>query len=198
MNKNTFNVFPPVFPLATLTVVFIMFLFSFIILTFAQNILRKGLSLIIPEITLVCCCFSQIQIFIVVTLQSFLIKSIERSSGVILCNKINQKKDIIQSIDMYRKHQLATTSTFKILTESMRYSMVMCLFCYVLMIIINVYILIIEVNSTHPETFVSMVKAVAGSFILFAGVASMDQERTLSTEYFRIFVLTNKILHKIL
>lgn len=169
--------------MSIITVTLELILSIWLIAVFYRDVSRKGLVFIAPEVTLLCASFIQFHIFSVTTICGFFLRKIEKLSGLTFCKKVKGGENIIKCIITYRKYQLAMTSTLKVFTNAMKYSLAICLICFVFVIIVNLYYLIIEANLKNLEMYISVIRVSSGTFMLVVSIAATDSERMVSNTY---------------
>lgn len=159
--------------------VFIQILILIFICAF--SIQEKGIIFLIPEITLMLSTLSSISVFSTVSIIGMTFKRIFDFADIRFCQQIKYGHNLSEYIEEYKRHIWSTCYTWKMLNTTVNSSSVICLICYIAMIILNIYAVIIELkNESYSILFISWYRITSVIALMLLTVSALDQERRVS------------------
>lgn len=167
--------------ISAMLVLLITVLYAGIFLILALSNLQKGIIFIISESTVFFVSFIQISVFNTITIDTIIIKKIIKLVEILFCKKMKSNINIHESIDQYRKYLWSSSYTWRTFNETINPSAVICLICFIVLIILNIYSLFIESsNMSSNRLLILFIQVTAVSFMMVCTVTALDQERLVS------------------
>lgn len=154
-----------------------------LVMIFLFNVHQNGVKMIASELTLWVTTFTQISVFISISYLASIIKAIFDLCGILFSLQVEYGKHITESIERFNKYLWAASYTWRTLNKTVNSSAVICMICYIAMIILNIYFLIAEFRAMSIEVLlISWYRWVFVALILVYTVTALDQERMVSIE----------------
>lgn len=164
-----------------LTISEISFQFLLLAVICVLSVSRKGASFITLEISLLFISISQACLFTVIMTITYVIKEIVNIIGIRFCQQLESGGYLKVSIKNYRNHLWSTSYTWRNVNETMKSSAAICLICFIAIIVLNIYLLIIVSTDRSPENiFISCYRVSSTSLFLVCTVVALDQEKMVS------------------
>lgn len=155
-----------------------------IVMICVSSVHQKGIIFLPSEITLLLITFTQISIFTTISITASTIKEIMNISGNLFCLKMEHGTIINDCIGTYKKYLWSACYTWKSLNKIVNSSTAICMICYVAMMILNIYSLIIlSQDKSVAVLFVSWYRVLSVSVILVYTVNALDQEGMVSITF---------------
>lgn len=147
-----------------------------------RSVSQNDIKYVVPEITIMVVTSMQITIFMIVTAIASVIKAILELAGIHFCQQMKIGNNLTGCIERYKKYIWISSYTWKNLYKTINSSVVICLICSVTIMILNVYCVIIELNSKSAEKlFISWTRTVSIGPIVMNTILALDQDQMVST-----------------
>lgn len=175
----------------TLFVIFFQFISLLVICIISMS--GKELFEIASEIALLVISCLQVAVFTILSVLTQIIKNIIRICGVYFCNTLKNGQVLGKNIQEYHSLVCSATTTWRKLDVTLNYSAMVCMICYISMMILNVFSLITGSNINNlKNVIISCYRVASVSFILIYTNTALDQENMVSINFYEYDKL-NKI-----